>query len=58
MFSMLKQAFSDVSGVGTVITLLLFVLAFVTIVVRVYRKSARSYYEEVSRLPLDGKDSK
>lgn len=57
MFAMLKEAFAGVSGVGALITMLLFIFAFVMIVVRVYRKSMRSHYDKMSRLPLEGRDS-
>jgi cbb3-type cytochrome oxidase subunit 3 len=42
----------------TMLALFLFLVTFVGIVLWTYRKSAREYYNEMARLPLDERKSK
>ncbi len=42
----------------TILALFLFLVTFVGIVLWTFRKSAREYYDEMARLPLDERKSK
>ena len=41
-----------------ILSLFLFLATFVGIVLWTFRRSAREYYDEMARLPLDGRKSK
>jgi len=56
---MLREGLALFSDTGlALVALFLFLATFLGVVLWTYRKSARKYYEDMARLPLDERKSK
>ena len=59
MFKMFKEALKGYDRLEpSIFALVLFVVVFIGIIVWTYKRSSRKHFEYMSRLPLDGRDSK